>query len=158
MSFLRYLKLVSLVVWVGGLIFFPVVAQAAFATLPSRHLAGEVVGKSLSDLHWMGLVSGVVYLACSLLSNRLSTGKTEAASAAHLLVVLMLALTLISQFSIIPRMDAIRASLPTEIDSVPPDNPARVRFDGLHQWSTRVESGVLLLGFVVVYLVSKPSS
>jgi hypothetical protein len=158
MSFLRYLMLVSLVVWVGGLIFFPVVAQTSFATLPSRHLAGEVVGKSLSALHWMGLVSGVVYLACSLLSNRLSTGTADAASAPHLLIVLMLALTLISQFGLIPHMDAIRASLPTEIDSVPPGNLARLRFDALHQWSTRVETGVLLLGFVVVYLISKPSS
>jgi hypothetical protein len=158
MSFLRYLMLVSLVVWVGGLIFFPVVAQTAFATLPNRHLAGEVVGKSLSALHWMGLVSGVVFLACSLLSNRVSTGSADLASAGHLLIVLMLALTLVSQFAIIPRMDSIRASLPAEIDSVPPSNLARVRFDDLHQWSTRVESGVLLLGFVVVYLFSKPSS
>jgi hypothetical protein len=158
MSFLRYLMLVSLVVWVGGLIFFPVVAQTAFATLPNRHLAGEVVGKSLSALHWMGLVSGVVFLACSLLSNRISTGSADLASAGHLLIVLMLALTLVSQFAIIPRMDSIRASLPAEIDSVPPSNLARVRFDDLHQWSTRVESGVLLLGFVVVYLFSKPTS
>jgi hypothetical protein len=158
MPFLRYLMLVSLVVWVGGLIFFPVVAQTAFATLPNRHLAGEVVGKSLSALHWMGLVSGVVFLACSLLSNRVNTGSADLASAGHLLIVLMLALTLVSQFGIIPRMDSIRASLPAEIDSVPAGNLARVRFDDLHQWSTRVESGVLLLGFVVVYLFSKPSS
>jgi hypothetical protein len=158
MPFLRYLMLVSLVVWVGGLIFFPVVAQTAFATLPNRHLAGEVVGKSLSALHWMGLVSGVVFLACSLLSNRVNTGSADLASAGHLLIVLMLALTLVSQFAIIPRMDSIRASLPAEIDSVPASNLARVRFDDLHQWSTRVESGVLLLGFVVVYLFSKPSS
>jgi Domain of unknown function (DUF4149) len=158
MSFLRYLMLVSLVVWVGGLIFFPVLAQTAFATLPNRHLAGEVVGRSLSALHWMGLVSGVVFLACSWLSNRFGSGTADLASASHLLIILMLALTLISQFAIIPRMDAIRASLPAEIDSLPPSNLARVRFDGLHQWSTRVESGVLLLGFVVVYLFSKPSS
>ncbi len=156
MSFLRYLMLVSLVVWVGGLIFFPVVAQTAFSTLPSRHLAGEVVGRSLNALHWMGLVSGVVFLVCSLLLNRLSTGTAAATSAGHLLIVLMLALTLISQFGIIPQMDAIRASLPAEIDSVPTSNPARAQFDVLHVWSTRLESGVLLLGFVLVYLVSKP--
>ncbi len=44
-------------------------------------------------------------------------------------------------------MDAIRASI-GEIDAVPADNPARVQFDALHQWSTRIESGVLLLGLV----------
>jgi len=37
---------------------------------------------------------------------------------------------------------------------VPPDNPARMQFDALHVWSTRVEGGVLLLGLVVVYLTA----
>ena len=69
----------------------------------------------------------------------------------------MLALTLISQFGIIPRMDTLRASI-GEIDSVPPDNPARMQFDGLHVWSTRVESGVFLLGLVVAYLTASASS
>lgn len=155
MSFLRYLMLVALVVWIGGLIFFPVVAQTAFTTLPSRHLAGALVGRCLTALHWMGIVSGVVFLACSLIYSRFSAGTTNAVSAQHLLILLMLVLTLISQFSIIPHMDAIRASLPAEIDLVPASNPARVQFDMLHVWSTRVESAVLLLGLVLVYLTSK---
>ena len=67
MSFLRFLMLLSLIVWLGGLIFFPVVAQTAFSVLPTRHLAGSVVGRSLGILHWMGMVSGVVFLASSLL-------------------------------------------------------------------------------------------
>ena len=66
----------------------------------------------------------------------------------------MLALTLISQFGIIPRMDALRASI-GEIDSVSVDNPARLQFDALHHWSTRVESGVMLLGLVVAYLTAR---
>jgi len=154
MSFLRYLMLLSLVVWLGGLIFFPVVAQAAFSTLPSRHLAGTVVGRSLGTLHWMGIVSGIVFLASSMLYSRLTKGTAQVFAARHVLICLMLALTLISQFGIIPRMDALRASIGGEIDSVPPDNPARMQFDGLHVWSTRVESGVILLGLVVVYLTA----
>ena len=157
MSFLRFLMLLSLVVWVGGLIFFPVVAQTAFSVLPSRHLAGSVVGRSLGILHWMGMISGVVLLASSLLYSRLSGGSTHVFAARHLLVCLMLGLTLISQFGIIPRMDALRASI-GEIDSVPPDNPARMQFDGLHLWSTRVEMGVLLLGLVAIYLTARPTN
>jgi hypothetical protein len=34
------------------------------------------------------------------------------------------------------------------------DNPARMQFDALHVWSTRVESAVLLLGLVVIYLAA----
>lgn len=145
--------LLSLVVWIGGLIFFPVVAQTTFSVVPNRHLAGVVVGRSLGTLHWMGLVSGLVFLASSLLYSRLSGGTAHVFAARHILIVLMLALTLISQFGIIPRMDTLRASI-GEIDSVPPDNPARMHFDVLHLWSTRVESAVIFLGLVAAYLTA----
>ena len=152
MSFLRYVMVLSLVVWLGGLIFFAfAVAPAAFAVLPTRHLAGNMVGRTIAILHWMGIVSGLVFLASSLLYSQLTRGTPHAFAARNIVIVLMLALTLTSQFGIIPRMDTLRASM-GEIDSVPPDNPARMQFDALHVWSTRVEGGVLLLGLVVVYL------
>jgi hypothetical protein len=152
MTFLRFLMLLSLIVWIGGLIFFPVVAQAAFSVLPTRQLAGLVVGHSLVILHWMGIISGIVFLISSLLYNRFNVGLARPFAAGHILIILMLALTLISQISIIPRMDTLRASIHGEIDSVAFDDPARAQFDILHVWSTRIEEGVLLLGLVLVYL------
>jgi uncharacterized membrane protein len=144
----------ALIVWLGGLIFFAfVLAPTAFSVLPSRHLAGTVVGHSLVTLHWMGIVSGIVFLASSMLYSRLTKGTAHVFAARNVLICLMLALTLISQFGIIPRMEALRASM-GQIDSVPLNDPARVQFDGLHVWSTRVESGVFLLGLVVVYLTA----
>jgi hypothetical protein len=83
----------------------------------------------------------------------LTKGTPHVFAARHVLICLMLTLTLISQFGIIPRMDALRASI-GEIDSVSPNNPTRIQFDALHVWSTRVESGVFLLGLVVVYLTA----
>ena len=155
MSFLRYLMLLSLIIWIGGLIFFAfVVAPAAFAVLPTRHLAGNMVGRTLGILHWMGIFSGCVFLASSLLYSRLTRGTPQVFAGRNVLIVVMLALTLVSQFGIIPRMDALRASI-GEIDSVAPDNSARMQFDSLHVWSTRVEGGVFLLGLVVVYLTGQ---
>ena len=154
MSSLRFLMLLSLIVWVGGLIFFPVVAQTAFSVLPTRHLAGLVVGRSLGILHWMGIISGVVFLSSSLLYSRVSAGTPDGFAMRNVLICLMLALTLISQFGIIPRMDTLRASI-GEIDSVSVDNPARLQFDELHGWSTRLEGGVLLLGLVLAYLTAR---
>ncbi len=154
MSFLRYLMLLSLVVWLGGLIFFSfVVAPTAFSVLPSRHLAGSVVSRSLSALHWMGLASGVVFLVTSMLHARFSTGSPHPLAARHVLILCMLALTAISQFGISPKMATLRAGL-GEIDNVPAANPARVQFNSLHVWSTRLEGGVFLLGLVVVYLTA----
>jgi uncharacterized membrane protein len=155
MSFLRFLMLLSLVVWIGGLIFFAfVLAPTAFSVLPTTHLAGNVVGRALGKLHWIAIVSGIVFLGSSLVYNRLVDGTPHVFAARHVLLCLMLALTLVSQFGIIPRMDALRASL-GEVRSVPIDNPERVQFDSLHVWSTRVEGAVLLLGLVVVYLTAQ---
>src|SRR6266478_9086572 len=132
MSFLRFLMLLSLIVWIGGLIVFAfVLAPTAFSVLPSTHLAGNVVGRTLSKLHWIAIFSGIVFLISSLLYNRFTDGPANVFAARHVLLCLMLALTLVSQFGIIPRMDTLRASL-GEVRSVPIDNPERVQFDRLH--------------------------
>jgi uncharacterized membrane protein len=145
----------SLIAWIGGLIFFAfVLAPTAFQVLPNTHLAGTVVGRTLSKLHWIGIISALVCLASSLLHNRLADGTAHVFAMRHVLICLMLALTLISQFWIIPRMDTLRASV-GDFASVARDNPARVQFDALHVWSTRVEGGVLLLGLVAVYLTAR---
>jgi uncharacterized membrane protein len=154
MSFLRFLMFLSLVCWIGGLIFFAfVLAPTAFQVLPSTHLAGNVVGRALSKLHWIAIVSGVVFLVSSLLYSRLTEGTAHVFAGRHVLLCLMLALTLLSQFWIIPRMDTVRAQV-ADFASVPVDNPARVQFDALHVWSTRVEGAVLVLGLVLVYLTA----
>jgi uncharacterized membrane protein len=154
MSFLRFLMLLSLVVWIGGLLFFAfVLAPTAFSVLPTSHLAGNVVGRALGKLHWIAIISGIIFLASSLLYSRFTDGTAHLFAARHVLLCVMLVLTLVSQFGIIPRMDALRASL-GDVRSVPIDNPERVQFDALHVWSTRVEGAVLLLGLVVVYLTA----
>jgi hypothetical protein len=158
MSFLRFLMLLSLVVWIGGIIFFAfVLAPTAFnipAVLPNTHLAGNVVRIALSKLHWIAIGSGIVYLISSLLYSRFTDGAAHVFAARHVLLCAMLALTLISQFGIMPRMDTLRASL-GEVSAAPIDNPERIQFDALHVWSTRLEGAVLLLGLVVVYLTTQ---
>ena len=154
MSILRFLMLLSLVVWIGGLIFFAfVLAPTAFSVLPDTHLAGNVVGRALGKLHWIAIISGIVFLITSLVYNQLTAGTVHLFAMRHVLIVLMLALTLFSQFWIIPRMDTLRTSV-GDFAKVTLDNPARVQFDALHVWSTRVEGAVLLLGLVVVFLAA----
>ena len=154
MSFLRFVMVLSLVVWIGGLIFFAfVLAPTAFQVLPNTHLAGNVVGRALGKLHWIAIFSGVIFLLTSLLYSRLTDGTMHVFALRHALLCVMLALTLFSQFWIIPRMDTLRAQV-GDFASVPLNNPERVQFDALHVWSTRVEGAVLLLGLVAVYLTA----
>lgn len=158
MSFLRFLMLLSLICWIGGLIFFAfVLAPTAFTipgVLPDTHVAGNLVGRALSKLHWIGIVSGIVFLLSSLAYSRLTHGAAHIFAMRHVLLCLMLALTLLSQFWIIPRMDTLRTQV-GNFSTVPLNNPVRIQFDALHVWSTRVEAAVLLLGLVVVYLTAR---
>jgi hypothetical protein len=154
MNFLRFLLLLCLVVWVGALAFFPVVAQTAFSVLPSPHLAGMVVRRSLTILHWIGIICALIFIPGSMICNRLTRGTPHVLGARHKLAFAMLLLTLVSQFTIIPRMDKLRASV-EDISALPPENPVRAQFDRLHAWSTRLEGGVLILGLFAIYVVAR---
>ncbi len=155
MSILRFLLFLSLTVWIGGIIFLSFVeAPTAFHVLPSRHMAGTVVGHSLGILHWMGLFAGVVFLGSSLLLSSLTTGSAQPLAARHVLIFLMLLLTVVSQFGISPKMAALRAQF-GDIDTVPATDPGRVQFDALHVWSVRLEVAVLALGIGALFCTAR---
>jgi uncharacterized membrane protein len=154
MSFLRFLMLLSLVVWIGGIVFFSFMAPTAFHVLPTRLLAGTLVGNLLTKLHWIAIVSGILYLLSSLAYTRITEGTAHVFALRHVLICGMLALTLVSQFWITPRMITLRAQVATFDSAATLDQPARIQFDALHAWSTRVEVTVLLLGLVVIYLTA----
>lgn len=154
MSLLRYVMLLSLIVWVGGLIFFAfVLAPTAFQVLPTPHLAGNVVGRALGKLHYIAIVCAIVFLLSSLVYSWLAEGEVHVFATRHVLVETMLALTLFSQFWIIPRMDRLRAQA-GDFGTLAPSDPIRIRFDALHVWSTRVEGLILLIGLVVIHLAA----
>jgi uncharacterized membrane protein len=145
--------LLALVVWIGGIVFLAFVeAPTAFTPglLPTRHMAGSIVGRSLDLLHFMGIASGVIFLIASMVYYRATVGSPRPASIRHLLIVLMLVFTLISQFAVSPRMHALRAQA-VVIDNLSLDDPIRREFDQLHVWSEKFEEAVLLLGLLALF-------
>ncbi len=155
MSLLRFFMLLSLVVWLGGLIFFAfVLAPAVFSVLPTRQLAGSVVTRTLATLHWMGIVSGVVFVATSMGYSYATHGAAQPFAARHVLIYLMIILTLISQFGISARMNHLRLAM-SEIDTIPTTDARRVEFNRLHVWSTRAETAVFLMGMAALYLTTR---
>jgi len=153
MSFLRFLMLLALVIWIGGIIFLAFVeAPTAFSPglLPTRHLAGSIVGHSLDVLHWMGLISGIVFLIASMSYYRLTAGRARPLAMRHILIALMLILTAISQFRISPKMHALRAQA-VVIDNLALNDPIRAEFNRLHIWSEKFEQAVLLLGLIATF-------
>ncbi len=158
-TLIRTLLLLSLVVWLGAEIFFPVVAAVTFGQLaPNTHAAGQIVGALLQIVHRMGLVCGVVLLALLALAPAWGIFKPRLALAGLVLVLGMVTLTTYSQYGIIPAMEQDRMSAGGVIDAAAEDNPARVDFNRLHHRSTWVEEAVLLMGMVVVVIVAGAES
>jgi len=151
---LRTLLSLSLIVWLGGEIFFPIVAAVTFTKLqPDTHTAGAIVGQLLRILHGMGLLAGMVTLAVLALAPAWGIAKPRAALAAMVLVVLMIACTVYSQFGIIPAMERDRRAAGGAIDTTDATNPLTLHFNKLHDRSEHVEGAILLLGLATVVLV-----
>ena len=155
-TLLRTLLYLSLIVWLGTEIFFPIVAAITFGTLqPDTHTAGTIVGQLLRILHGMGLVSGMAALALLALAAARGIYKPRTVLAPMALILLMAAFTLYSQFGIIPAMERDRIAAGGTIDAVDVSNPSRIHFNKLHNRSEHVEETILLLGIATVALVAK---
>lgn len=159
-SILRLAQLLTMTVWVGGLIFFAfILAPVAFSTLPSIHLAGTVVGASLRVFHTVGLVCGALFCAATAYLFRTAPMRIRGRYEMELLLAaVMLSATAYLQYNVLPAMEIDRANAggsDGSIEASPKDNPAHVHFDKLHVRSERVEGAVLILGLGVLFLMSR---
>jgi hypothetical protein len=73
-----------------------------------------------------------------------------------LVVLIMLAITGYSHFSVLPRMEADRLSLGGVVGPSTASLPARRHFDRLHGLSVKLEGTVLLGGLLLVCLAPLP--
>lgn len=152
---LRTLISLCLIVWIGAEFFFPVVAAITFMTLtPDTHTAGRIVGACLRILHYEGLVAGALLLVLLVVASRMTMLSRTILRVSLALVVGMLALTAISQFGIIPRMETCRMEAGGTVDAAALDDPARVAFNHLHKTSEHVEELILVLGLVLVAVLA----
>ena len=87
------------------------------------------------ELHWIGAEAGLVFLFASVTSFQSQTGSLCGRNPTS---IVMLILTLVSQFAISPKMAALGSLMGTLI-RCHPINTARVQFNALHRWSTRLE-------------------
>jgi len=148
---LRFLQFLSLGCWLGSIIFFIVFTQGIFLVMPTKDLAGVVVGYSLARLHIMGIVAGCVYLVSTAAAEKSLAALVRPAA---LLVFVMILCTMASQYGVIARMDVLRAQMGS-VDAAPAGDPLRAAFDRLHQYSVRLESAVLLSGLAALFLTAR---
>jgi len=135
--------------WIGAaLITVAVVAPGAFAVLPSRTMAGTMVGRVLPALFVAGMVIGI--LVAVVTSGAPSTGAPSAgaprwASASALLAALACG---VAQFWITPKLDRLRAGIGGPVDALPAGDARRVAFGLLHGYNV-AGLGVAMVGAAV---------
>ncbi|HEX8871619.1 MAG TPA: DUF4149 domain-containing protein [Candidatus Acidoferrum sp.] len=154
-TILRAIEFLSLSLWLGADVFLSfVVAPGAFAILGSRDAAGMMVGYSLARLHFAGIVLGLLFLAARLARTRDFGTFTTAAA---LCVVLMVALTAASQFTVSTRMEGLKKEM-VSVQNTPETDARRVEFSRLHRASVRYEGAVLLLGLAAMILLVRETA
>jgi uncharacterized membrane protein len=156
---IRSLRLLAIVLWVGGIAFFAfVLAPVAFHLLPSAHEAGIVVGGTLRVLHVVGLVCGLVFCgATAWLFRKSEAGLKRGFEAQMVLAAVMLAATAYLQANVLPAMERDRAQAGGAIEIAPLTNPARMHFERLHKRSEQVEGGIFFCGLGIVLLLARES-
>lgn len=151
MTTLRCIRFLALSLWIGSIFFFAaVLAPKAFTVLPSRTLAGEMVGRSLFTMHWIGIACGLVFLLIGILLAMVQGGVSPF-HGRDILMVAMLAITLGAHFGIERRMESLRNSMGV-VENVPHEDARRVHFNRLHVWSERLEESVFVVGLVLMFL------
>jgi hypothetical protein len=153
MKFLTDIRLLLLGVWLGAAVFFIAVAQSAFAVLPQRELAGAVVNKTLSVLNYGGLAIAAVVLLTSWLVAR-NTNKFLLWTERFLLLLVTLACA-VGQFVIGLMLISVRGQMGGRpIDEIAVDDPLRIQFNNLHEYSVWVLMAAMAAGLIAFFIIA----
>jgi len=154
-TFIRTVVWLALVIWLGGLLFFPFAAWAAFGSLTDTHAAGTIVAKCIGVLHHEGLIAGAAIVLFLGFGYLLRAFRLSTVSLGIVVALLMIGCTAWSQYRIIPRMESDRIAAGGAIDNVPATDPRHAHFDHLHRVSTDVEEAVMIGGFILLILLAR---
>jgi hypothetical protein len=156
MFVLRFVALLTLVIWVGGLLALGAVAAPSIfdvlATQPDggRMLAGALFGEILRRFHLITYASGAILLGTLLLRKVLGPAPRRFAWRAGL-ATLMLAASAYSGIFVTGDIAALQQQIGAAPSSLPDGDPRRVRFGRLHGLSTALQLVPLLGGLMLIY-------
>ena len=152
----RIVETLALGLWLGSMVFLSfVVAPAAFAVLPSRELAGQLVGHTLARLYLLGYVCGALFLLALVVEQRLSGASLRAVALPIGLLAAMLLLIFCNQYFLGERLAALRTEMTAtfgSIDQTPRDHALRAAFGRYHGVSAVLMSANMLLTLVLFVL------
>jgi uncharacterized membrane protein len=155
MPVLRYLYILALVVWLGGMLVAGlVVAPSLFGALEAhdpdtgRAAAGVAFGAFLQRFHLIAYAAGSI-MVTSLTLQRLLGPRPVSYGVRAGLIAGMLALFAYTGFAVNPRVEALQREVDGPMARLDATDPRRAEFDGLHRLST-VLLGVAAAGGLVL--------
>jgi len=153
---LRYLYVLALVLWLGGMAIAGfVVAPTTFTVLEAwdastgRVLAGQVFGAVLRRVHLIGYGAAIV-MVLTLTMQRMLGPRPKHYGIRVGLLTLMLGLMLYSGLALTPQIDRIQAGVTGPMNQLPTDDARRQEFDRLHRLSTALVTATLAGGLVLL--------
>jgi len=157
MVLLRYLYVVALVLWVGGLIVAgALVAPSVFGVLQAwnqtegRVLAGQVFGDVLLRLTWLSYAMAVIMFVTLTLHRLLGARPVKYGVRVGIMGV-MLVMMLATGFYVIPQVNAIQAQVKGPVSALAAADPLRVEFDRLHGLSNILFSITAIGGLALCF-------
>jgi uncharacterized protein DUF4149 len=135
--------------WLGAAVLVTtVVAPAAFAVLPSRTLAGALVGRVLPVL----FIAGLVVALASLSLDSGDHGRAIRVRRAMLIVAAVSCAA--AQFAVAPRIERVRKEIAGPVEQLSPDDPRRIAFGRLHAASVAWLGLAMIAAVATLVLVS----
>jgi len=95
----RTLILFALVLWIGGVVSFPLIASEVFRSGADPHVADTIIARSLHDLHFEGIWTGIAFLVLLFAAYKFKALPRSVLPAA-IVTVILLALTVFSLYGI----------------------------------------------------------
>lgn len=156
MSAIRYVALLALVVWLGGMILLGlVVAPSTFRVLQAadpvagRVLAGGLFGDVLRHFHLVAYACAAVILVC-LFAMKFVGPPPHGFIPRVAIVAAMLVVAVYSGYPVSREITRVQSQVSGPIHELPSTDARRVRFDQLHQTSTALMTINLALGLVLL--------
>jgi uncharacterized membrane protein len=149
---LRFIYLLSIALWLGGMAFFSFMAAPSIFKVLPREEAGKVVSDIFPKYYWQGFICGAIALVTSVALgvrdrwNMLLIART-------IMIGVMVIGILYAVVILQPKIQAVKAQT-TSFESLAPTDPLRLEFGRLHGRSFSVNAAVLLLGVIAIFITA----
>jgi len=157
MLLLRFVGLLALVVWVGGLVALGgIAAPAIFDVMAMRQvadgrlLAGALFGEVLRRFFLVSCGAGLLVLASMTLRRILGPKPRHFGFRAGILLLMLIA-TLYAGIVVAGRIAQLQATMTVAPSSLPDGDPRRIEFGRLHLLSTSLQLVPLLGGLALIF-------